>query len=477
MKKRLFLLHVLIALAKPIAAQQNWAAIPCFDLSAPSAVDRIFVDSIHNELILVSGYGHKICNSTFKGLVAYNGNGFHDLDFGVNKFNPNPGNGGLSAMGCIPYHNKTIFGGYFYTVGSDTLYAKSIALWNGAVWDTFPQRCFSNNMNNAGGGFWGFLKDNGKLWMYGGFDTIGSTLSKNLVAYDGNTFIAVPSIPASNYTPINKMIVYKNKLIAGGNFYDYPSFAFSRLAQFDGTSWAQVGNGIQGGIAFVYDMAIYDDTLYISGTWSKADGNPGNYIVKWDGSQLTDAGFGNLWCGYGNVKCLIPFHNRLYAFGNFGCGADQPAHGVAYLENGTWTIPQDSIGFYSINTAAVYNDEIYIGGAFASINGDSSINKFAKLICPNFDAASGCVSSIKKSTHKLDLKIFPNPSNNKLYLETEQSVAIDKVTIINTLGQQVLSLLKPAPKQEIDISHLPAGIYFIKAENKGGQGVFKVFKE
>lgn len=30
---------------------------------------------------------------------------------------------------------------------------------------------------------------------------------------------------------------------------------------------------------------------------------------------------------------------------------------------------------------------------------------------------------------------------------------------------------------DIDVSHLPAGIYFIKAQNKQGYGVFKVVKE
>ncbi len=36
---------------------------------------------------------------------------------------------------------------------------------------------------------------------------------------------------------------------------------------------------------------------------------------------------------------------------------------------------------------------------------------------------------------------------------------------------------KPVTKQEIDISSLPVGIYFLKAGNKQVQGVFKIVKE
>jgi hypothetical protein len=167
----------------------------------------------------------------------------------------------------------------------------------------------------------------------------------------------------------------------------------------------------------------------------------------------------------------------LYAFGGFTCAADQKAFGVAYYENGKWVVPQDSIEDGGIDDAVVYNDAIYVGGGFRSINGDTTIQKFARLICPDFDAASGCMSSLKETEKKLDLRIFPNPTENKISLEFEQSTAIDKITIVNTLGQEMYQLLKPAPRQVIDISNLPAGIYFIRAESKHGQGVFKIVKQ
>jgi hypothetical protein len=477
MKNIFVTLFIVLCSIKPIAAQSNWAAIPCSKMGSVIDVDKMWLDSLHNEIILYSISGHSICNTTYKGLFAYNGSGFHDLDKGVNTHDSsNLGAGGAYVMDCITYGNRTLFGGSFNSVGSNILYAKSLALWNGTVWDTLPTHCFSNGLNGSGGGFLGFLKYQGKLWMYGAFDTIGNTITKNITAYDGNTFTPVPAIPVNNPSPISKMIVYKNKLIAAGGFYDYPSNSISELAQYDGTGWTSVGTGVLGGLSAVNDMIIYKDTLFLGGAFPKSAGNAGNYVMKWDGSQLYDAGFGSQFCDYGAIKKFLVFRNRLYAFGNFDCVAGQKAFGVAYYENGVWTVPQDSID-NTITGAVVYNDAIYIGGAFWSINSDTTIRKFAKLMCPDFDASAGCVSAIKETSKNLDVKLFPNPSKDKIRIQFEQSSAIDRLSISNTLGQEVFKMVKPQPDQEIDVSYLPAGIYFLKAENKQGQGVFKVVKE
>ena len=438
MKRIVLLVFILSNFFSPIAAQQNWAAIPCSKTKQIDAINRMFVDSLHNEMILCSTNGYSICNTIYKGLYAYNGNSFHDLDKGINTHDGlNPATNGAITWGCTTYGNKTLFGGVFLSVGTSTLYAKSIALWNGTAWNNFPTPVFDNTPNwNRGGGFYGFLRWNNKLWMYGGFDTIGSTVAKNLAAYDGNTFTAVPSLPITNHSPITKMVVYKNKLIVTGNFYDYPSFDFFRLAQFDGNSWAEVGNGVSGSISNCQDMVEYNDTLYIAGSFSKSAGNAGNYIMKWDGTQLSDAGFGN-FCGNGPIMSLIPFRNRLYAFGGFTCAANQKAFGVAYYENGVWTVPQDSIEGPSITSALLYKDAIYIGGFFKSINGDTTIQKFAKLVCPDFDAASGCISGLKETASKFDFKVFPNPAKDKLNVEFEHNSDTDKLAITNVLGQEL----------------------------------------
>jgi hypothetical protein len=459
-----------------ITAQQNWAAVPCFELKAGDGIGVMFIDSVHNEIILNSSWSYQVCNTTYKAIFAYNGQTFHDLDVGINTHDPNPYLGSPVLNGCIAYNNKTIFTGNIRSVGSNTLNSRSIAVWNGTTWDTFPHSFWSNTLSSPNiGGFSRLLKHDGKLWMFANFDSTGNNFTSTPFIYNGSTFSPIPSIPVTNPSAITEAIMYKNKLVVAGNFYNYPNFDFYRLAQFDGTSWAEVGGGVRGGLSAPQDIAIFNDTLYIGGAFPKSAGNAGNYLMKWDGTQLMDAGFGD-FCGYGAIYKLLPYRNKLYAFGTFLCAANQKAFGVAYYENGVWKVPQDSIDM-AVADAVVYNDAIYISGYFNSINGDSSIRKFAKLMCPDFDAASGCISGLKEHPGKPEIKVFPNPSRDKLFLDFEQGTAIDKISLVNPLGQEVYIRLNPEQRQEVNLSHLPAGIYFLKAENRQGQGVFKVVKE
>jgi hypothetical protein len=75
-----------------------------------------------------------------------------------------------------------------------------------------------------------------------------------------------------------------------------------------------------------------------------------------------------------------------------------------------------------------------------------------------------------------DFRVFPNPTQDKLYIEFE-NYDVDKIIVSNTLGQDLFQLLKPESKEEIDVSQLSPGIYILKAENKLGQGVFKFVKD
>lgn len=76
------------------------------------------------------------------------------------------------------------------------------------------------------------------------------------------------------------------------------------------------------------------------------------------------------------------------------------------------------------------------------------------------------------------LKIFPNPVTDKLHVEVDSQLPLDlKLSISNTLGQVVFTKNTLDVKEELDISFLPQGLYYLKAENTSGQKVFKIIKE
>ena len=463
MKKLTYILLFLIVINKTGA--QNWAPVDCF--YSNWQVRSMFVDSLHNKIILNFANLNYSCNTPFKGALAYNGNIFSSLDYGMNTHDPSPNTSG-NAFSCTTFGNKTLFGGLFKSVGTQTLQATGLALWDDYKWDTFPKKAFkfNPNPNVSGKSIIGFHKAFGKLWIYGGFDSLGGIPGKNLYTFDGLNFQNV-SIPVTTNYLIRKIITFKNKIIIAGGIWNFPYDEFDRIIAYDNSNWFSVGVGIKTSLGGVYDLAVYKDTLYIAGSFNKSDGNAGNNLMKWDGNTLIDAGFGGFY-GWGGINQLLVFKNRLYAFGNFDNVADKKCFKAAYYENGKWTLNTDSID-NAINNAVIFNDTIYIAGGFSSINADTSLKYFVKLKCPDFD---GC----KKNNSVENFNIpFPNPFSNQLTINLPNETQT-KITVVNSLGQIISKQILFA-KSTINTSTWPTGIYFIYINNNYINKTYKVVKE
>jgi len=74
------------------------------------------------------------------------------------------------------------------------------------------------------------------------------------------------------------------------------------------------------------------------------------------------------------------------------------------------------------------------------------------------------------------LSIFPNPNNGKFVVSVEAKHS--QIEIYNALGEKVFSKAIVKAKNEIDISQMPAGIYFLKiVAQDGSSQVKKIIRE
>ena len=77
------------------------------------------------------------------------------------------------------------------------------------------------------------------------------------------------------------------------------------------------------------------------------------------------------------------------------------------------------------------------------------------------------------TSNQLDFSLYPNPTSGKLTINSNQK--INNIEVYSQLGQLILSVPK---KNEIDISYLNSGIYFIKiTDEKENSTVKKVIKK
>lgn len=104
---------------------------------------------------------------------------------------------------------------------------------------------------------------------------------------------------------------------------------------------------------------------------------------------------------------------------------------------------------------------------------DNTLVKFAFLLAQTADvvyiddvsfvedAGSGgtAVTNVKQTS----FSVYPNPAKNVLYVNAK---AGKEIKIYNIAGSLVLSKLAAANTDKLDISSLPAGVYFIKVDNR-----------
>ena len=73
------------------------------------------------------------------------------------------------------------------------------------------------------------------------------------------------------------------------------------------------------------------------------------------------------------------------------------------------------------------------------------------------------------------IKMYPNPATTNFTIEAKE--AIEKVSIFNLLGQEVISNNANSQQITVDISSLQVGVYVVKATVNGTVSTSRIIKE
>ncbi|MEZ4800337.1 MAG: LamG-like jellyroll fold domain-containing protein [Flavobacteriales bacterium] len=80
--------------------------------------------------------------------------------------------------------------------------------------------------------------------------------------------------------------------------------------------------------------------------------------------------------------------------------------------------------------------------------------------------AGSTITNVDVVQSNIDFDIYPNPTSGKLLLDSPNMLINVPIAIYNLTGQLVKQTLSSGEKTIIDISDLPAGIYFLKVEGQ-----------
>ena len=114
-------------------------------------------------------------------------------------------------------------------------------------------------------------------------------------------------------------------------------------------------------------------------------------------------------------------------------------------------------------------------------NGTVKIHDNATGCKSQEEVEAECIEGVDESvvsSQQSAINIYPNPSSNSITIELPTQPSKNTTLILsNTNGQRLITQTITESKTEIDITHLPTGIYIVKVWNDKEVMVQKVVKE
>ncbi|MCO6476718.1 MAG: T9SS type A sorting domain-containing protein [Phaeodactylibacter sp.] len=286
-----------------------------------------------------------------------------------------------SLYALAEYQGQLIVAGEFDRVGSDTI--SGIAAWNGMKWAPL------------GKGFGGFI--------------------------EGGPEIMYP----------HSMAVHDGWLYVAGNFKTAGEVEANGIARWNGNAWEAVGAGFNGA---VYGITFHEGELYAGGAFTRSGENELGYIARWDGSEWVNPGVNVDYATippYPFVHTLRSINGRLYALGGFNrctdaTGNDIPCGGILAFDGENW----DGLdGGLSGEAEAIipYENGVLVGGSFSQAGG-LNVNSMALW---------GVVSSTEDMAEGPDVKVFPNPAREAVFLQLPAGVSECGYVLYDAMGRAV----------------------------------------
>lgn len=272
----------------------------------------------------------------------------------------NPGVRAMAIHGDILY-----IGGGFSSVGG--VAAANIAKWDGTLWSPL----MAGSVNGLVDTVFALESDGANLFAGGRF--FGT-----VARWDGSAFTFLNS-PAT----INTLKMINGSLYAGG--------VAGFVGRWDGSAWQPLGSGIVTGTTGAHTFGVVGDDLYVGGRLREAGGIPVARVARWNltTNQWSSLSPGNGLAGFFPSEVVAASGTDVYVGGAFLGAGDSQAAMITRFD--TRTNSHSSLGAaanLAVRAIRPSGTDIYVGGEFTTIGGIAA-SRIAK-----YDTVTGTWSSL-----------------------------------------------------------------------------------
>ncbi len=388
----------------------------------------VLADSV-NGLLYAGGYFTEINSVQRWGIASWNNSDWDSLGLGID-------NDSISTPGSTKGFLRD--GNYVYAVGSfrraGTINTNGIARWNGLNWDSVPG-CRIPNYQAVND----IIKFNGEIYICGSFDSVGNIPAHGLAKWNGTSWQTV----GNNYDFatlgfINRMRFYHGNLYVSGNFPDINGNT-CRLAKWDGFNWYFMTSAIQGSIAAIQDMEVFQNKLYVAGLFFQSSGNVANSLQSWNDTTWSGVGGSVQILANQNptIRDLCVHSNLLYCGGNFEQIGGVMSNSIAIWNGMDWCSLGSTFNGGGVNQIEFYDDTMYVIGGFTSID-QISATYAAKWLGGNYiDTCGHLTTSIEDINKSVEVLIWPNPTSELLNFRFHEPGIEHLITIYDSFGREI----------------------------------------
>ncbi|MCC6675603.1 MAG: hypothetical protein IT436_00540 [Phycisphaerales bacterium] len=280
---------------------------------------------------------------------------------------------------------ELVVGGGFSTAGGE-LDTINLARWDGSSWSGMPG-------GQPDGAVWAMQEWNGRLYVGGGFTTIGGIAASGIASYSAaEGWRPLGAGMGAGFSPaVFALKVFDDgtgeKLYAGGRF-DSIGGVSGFIARWTGSAWQQIGMGVRGAVTFsgIEAIGVHEGKLYAGGWDLRPNGTGGtSSVVMWSGSTWSRAG---QYLG-GRTTSLLSWDDgsgaRLYAGGTAQPNTAQ----LARLEGTVWVTVDGGMTepalppatFPSVFGLFVLGDDLVVGGSFTQAGATPASGLVIRAAC------------------------------------------------------------------------------------------------
>ena len=364
-----------------------------------------------------------------------------------------------------------------------------VAKWDGISWSKVGTGAAALNAN---GDILAICFDRyGNLYAAGVFtDGITDTNGHPYVAkWDGTSWTqlgtGINALNANNV--INTIFVdTSDNVYAAGVFTDSATYLGGNVyvAKWDGTSWSELGAGVAHQVyGYTQIFSILADTVgnvYAAGTQVLDSGY--SYVAKWDGVSWSKLGSGIHALNANNSinSLCTDIYGNLYAAGSFTDGISDTS-GFMYVakwDGTTWSEVGAGSGALNANGEILSICSDAYGAIYATGEFTDTTTVLPNGFHPLYVAKYSAPLSVTPIHYVENIIVYPNPVHTILNISIEDVATNVKYThysLYDVLGKIYRTGNLQLRNTTVDISELSTGVYFLQIGNS--QAIYKIVKE